>query len=187
SHEFRTPLTLILAPIERLMKHSRDPAEKGQLQLVHRNARRLLNLVNQLMDFRKMEVQEIRLNPERGDLVRFCRDVAFSFSDLSEKKNIKFSFESSLQRLDTLFDRNKVERILFNLISNAFKFTREGGRVSVKVDLDPRSELPNARIQVSDTGIGIASDDQERIFEDRKSVAWGERGRRGRGRRGLLP
>jgi signal transduction histidine kinase/ligand-binding sensor domain-containing protein/DNA-binding response OmpR family regulator len=165
SHEFRTPLTLILAPIERLMKHSRDPAEKGQLQLVHRNARRLLNLVNQLMDFRKMEVQEIRLNPERGDLVRFCRDVAFSFSDLSEKKNIKFSFESSLQRLDTLFDRNKVERILFNLISNAFKFTREGGQVSVKIDFDPRSPVPNVRIQVLDTGIGIAPADQERIFE----------------------
>lgn len=165
SHEFRTPLTLILAPIERLMKHSRDPGEKGQLQLVYRNARRLLNLVNQLMDFRKMEVQEIRLSPERGDLIRFCRDVAFSFSDLSEKKNIKFSFESSLQRLDTLFDRNKVERILFNLISNAFKFTREGGQVSVKVDLDTSGELPSARIQVSDTGIGIASADQERIFE----------------------
>ncbi|HEX7015512.1 MAG TPA: two-component regulator propeller domain-containing protein [Cyclobacteriaceae bacterium] len=165
SHEFRTPLTLILSPIERLMKHSRDPGEKGQLQLVYRNARRLLNLVSQLMDFRKMEVQEIKLNPERGDLVQFCRDVAFSFSDLSEKKNIKFSFESKLQRLDTFFDRNKVERILFNLISNAFKFTREGGHVSVKVDLDTQSELPSARIKVSDTGIGIAAGDQERIFE----------------------
>ncbi|HLT79562.1 MAG TPA: two-component regulator propeller domain-containing protein [Cyclobacteriaceae bacterium] len=165
SHEFRTPLTLILAPIERLMKHSRDPAEKGQLQMVYRNARRLLNLVNQLMDFRKMEVQEIRLTPERGDLVRFCRDVAFSFSDLSEKKNIKFSFETKIQQLDTLFDRNKVERILFNLISNAFKFTREGGQVSVKMDLDEEAQSPAVRIQVADTGIGIAREDQERIFE----------------------
>src|SRR5690606_11658164 len=165
SHEFRTPLTLILTPVERLMKHSRDPGEKGQLQLVHRNARRLLNLVNQLLDFRKMEVQEIKLNPTVGDIVQFSRDVAYSFSDLSEKKHIGFSFNSQVQHLETMFDHNKLERILFNLISNAFKFTGDGGKVAVDMSLLPQNGTQLLKISVSDTGIGIAPEEKDQIFE----------------------
>ena len=165
SHEFRTPLTLILTPVERLMKHSRDPGEKGQLQLVHRNARRLLNLVNQLLDFRKMEVQEIKLNPTVGDIVQFSRDVAYSFSDLSEKKHIGFSFNSQVEHLETMFDHNKLERILFNLISNAFKFTGDGGKVAVDLRLLPQNGTQLLKISVSDTGIGIAPEEKDQIFE----------------------
>lgn len=165
SHEFRTPLTLILTPVERLMKHSRDPGEKGQLHLVYRNARRLLNLVNQLLDFRKMEVQEIKLNPMVGDIVQFSRDVAYSFSDLSEKKHIRFSFNSQVPHLETVFDHNKLERILFNLISNAFKFTSDGGKVSVDMNLLPQNGTQLLKISVSDTGIGIAPEEKDQVFE----------------------
>lgn len=165
SHEFRTPLTLILSPVERLMNHSREPGEKGQLQLVHRNARRLLNLVNQLLDFRKMEVQEIKLNPTAGDIIQFSRDVVYSFSDLSEKKHIGFSFNSQVPNLETMFDHNKLERILFNLISNAFKFTGDGGKVAVDMSVLPQNGTRLLKISVSDTGIGIAPEEKDQIFE----------------------
>src|SRR5690606_4986114 len=119
SHEFRTPLTLILAPIERLLKKSNDQGEKTQYLLIQRNAKRLLNLVNQLLDFRRMEVEEVKLNPSEGDIVKFIKDVVHSFSDLSEKNNVRFQFITQEDSIETLFDQNKLERILFNLISNA--------------------------------------------------------------------
>lgn len=165
SHEFRTPLTLILAPVERMMKHSREPAEKNQLQLVQRNAKRLLNLVNQLLDFRKMEVQEIKLNPVAGDIIQFSKDVVFSFSDLSEKKHIQLSFDTDTPHLETRFDHNKLERILFNLLSNAFKFTRDGGKVSVRMSVLREDGGRSLKITVADTGIGITAEDKDRIFE----------------------
>ena len=165
SHEFRTPLTLILTPLEKLLKHSKEPAEKGHLQLIYRNARRLLNLVNQLLDFRKMEVQEIKLNPTTGDIIHFARDVAYSFSDLSEKKNIQFAFNCNVENLETVFDHNKLERILFNLISNAFKFTPEGGKVWVDITALAENTGRWLQIKVRDTGIGIPEDKKDLIFE----------------------
>lgn len=165
SHEFRTPLTLILTPIERLLKTAPDGDYHKQFRLIHRNARRLLNLVNQLLDFRKIEMHEIRFNPSEGDVVKFIREVFSSFSDLSEKKNIRFTFRSSVEQLETLFDQDKLEKILFNLLSNAFKFTPENGSVSLAVDLVAQSDNSMLRITVEDNGIGIPEDKQERIFE----------------------
>ncbi|HYG19609.1 MAG TPA: two-component regulator propeller domain-containing protein, partial [Ohtaekwangia sp.] len=165
SHEFRTPLTLILTPIERILRQTKDINDQQQFRLIHRNAKRLLNLVNQLLDFRKMEVQELKLNPSEGDIIQFIRETVYSFSDLSEKKNIKFEFTSGISALETLFDKDKLEKILFNLLSNAFKFTREGGEVSVTVTFfdDPSQKV--LRIAVKDNGIGIEPDKQERIFD----------------------
>jgi DNA-binding response OmpR family regulator/nitrogen-specific signal transduction histidine kinase len=169
SHEFRTPLTLILTPLDKLLKHTPDPEQSRQLTLIHRNARRLLNLVNQLLDFRKMEVQEIKLTPSQGDIISFIKEVASSFSDLSEKKNIHFSFQSTISEFVTFFDSDKLEKILFNLLSNAFKFTPEQGSVTVGLEL---KELENGsaekgwlEIKVTDTGIGIPADKQDKIFE----------------------
>jgi signal transduction histidine kinase/ligand-binding sensor domain-containing protein/DNA-binding response OmpR family regulator len=162
SHEFRTPLTLILTPIERILKKPDEPVQPGQFELIHRNAKRLLNLVNQLLDFRKLEVQEIRFVPSEGDIVNFIRETVFSFSDLSEKKAIPLRFHSEIDKLETVFDQDKLEKILFNLLSNAFKFTPEGGEVSVDLNLLDSSEL---KIMVKDTGIGIPADKKERIFE----------------------
>lgn len=164
SHEFRTPLTLILAPVEKLMKAASEE-QRMQFQLIHRNARRLLNLVNQLLDFRKLEVQEIKFNPSEGDIVRFIRDTTFSFSDMSEKKDVSLDFTTSIDSLETIFDQDKLEKILFNLLSNAFKFTPGNGNVSVTINEVHSEEGKWLEIRVKDTGIGIPADQQEQIFE----------------------
>ncbi len=165
SHEFRTPLTLILTPLEKMLKADSEPPQLSQLQLIHRNARRLLNLVNQLLDFRKLEVQEMKLNLSEGDMIAFIRETVYSFSDLSEKKNIQLDFTSSLSILETTFDQDKVEKIMFNLLSNAFKFTPEFGVVSVSVKETETTNERALEISIKDTGIGIPLSKQEKIFE----------------------
>lgn len=165
SHEFRTPLTLILTPLEKLLRVTPEGEQQHQFQLIHRNARRLLNLVNQLLDFRKMEVQEIRLNTSEGDIVAFVREVFHTFSDLSEKNNIRFTFHTTVQQIETFFDQDKLEKILFNLLSNAFKFTPENGSVGIALDLHEHDATTLLDIKVQDTGIGIPPDQQEKIFE----------------------
>jgi signal transduction histidine kinase/ligand-binding sensor domain-containing protein/DNA-binding response OmpR family regulator len=167
SHEFRTPLSLIVGPLDRLMKHTHEPEQRKQLQLVQRNARRLLNLVNQLLDFRKMEVQEFAVQRTEGEFIAFCRELTCSFSDLAEMKRIKLSFSTNVASFTTLFDRDKVEKIMFNLLSNAFKYTPGVGRIEVSVLFHERTTLttPQLEISVMDTGIGIPRDKQEQIFE----------------------
>nr|WKN40109.1 two-component regulator propeller domain-containing protein [Tunicatimonas sp. TK19036] len=168
SHEFRTPLSLILSPMEKLMKNTTNQEQLKHFQLIHRNAKRLLTLVNQLLDFRKMEEQEIKFNPAEGDIIRFIREIVCSFSDLSENKNIALDFTSGVAEINTHFDKDKLEKILFNLLSNAFKFTPEQGTVSVRVNWDKteRTEAGNPwlKIQVADTGIGIPQERHEDIF-----------------------
>jgi signal transduction histidine kinase/ligand-binding sensor domain-containing protein/DNA-binding response OmpR family regulator len=172
SHEFRTPLTLILTPLEKLIKKTANSELNSQLLLIHRNARRLLYLVNQLLDFRKMEVQGIKLNSSFGEMVQFVKDLSYSFSDLSEKKNIQFSFNANIKELHTWFDHDKLEKIVFNLLSNAYKFTPNDGKIVVDFIadaghlFDAEKKIKSVKIQVSDTGIGIQEDKKERIFEN---------------------
>lgn len=166
SHELRTPLSLILAPVEKLLSrngHADDPRQ--QYELIRRNARRLLHHVNQLLDFRKMEVNELKLHLREGDVIRFIRDSSLSFADLADKKNINFTYTEDLRSLVTRFDHDKLERILFNLLSNAFKFTPENGSVSVTVGTVIRDHDAQLSISIRDTGIGIAPDKKEKIFE----------------------
>ena len=165
SHEFRTPLSLILTPVDKLLLSAHDTEQKKQFQLIHRNARRLLNLVNQLLDFRKMEVQELRLNPVQGDVLHFIKEVSYSFTDLAEKKNIQFFYTSNTERFITQFDHDKIERILFNLLSNAFKFTHEKGIISIEVNIIKNGNEHQLEIKVKDNGIGIDKDKQANIFE----------------------
>jgi signal transduction histidine kinase/ligand-binding sensor domain-containing protein/DNA-binding response OmpR family regulator len=167
SHEFRTPLSLILTPIESLLRQSQKNVmvARDNLQLIHRNAKRLLNLVNQLLDFRRLESEEVKLHASEGDIVHFIKEVANSFSDLAERKKIVFSIESTVPEVTTLFDSNKLERILFNLISNAFKFTREGGSVSIKLGCEVSHDRKLLRIDVKDSGIGIAVEHRDKIFD----------------------
>ncbi|MCU7552121.1 ATP-binding protein [Chitinophagaceae bacterium LB-8] len=168
SHEFRTPLTLILSPLEKIIRQIPDEEQKQQLNLVQRNAKRLLNLVNQLLDFRKMEVQEVKLHPAIGDIIEFSRDISHSFEDIAEKKKIHFSFSSNVDRLEIYFDKDKVEKILFNLLSNAFKYTYDGGAVSITLRYsEPANQESEGTlaIEVKDTGIGIPADKHEKIFE----------------------
>lgn len=168
SHEFRTPLSLIISPLDKLIKHAASEDQKKQLNLVHRNAKRLLNLVNQLLDFRKMEVQEAKLHPAIGDIVKFSEDVSLSFSDIAEKKGIDFSFTSNIDALEIYFDKDKVEKILFNLLSNAFKYTHDNGKVSVRLthqQPENNDENGTLAIEVKDNGIGIPQGQHEKIFE----------------------
>lgn len=168
SHEFRTPLSLIIAPLDKIIKHTADEEQVKQLNLVQRNAKRLLNLVNQLLDFRKMDVQEIKLHPSIGDIVRFCKETSDSFTDLAEKKTIRFSFSSNIDSLEIYFDKDKIEKILFNLLSNAFKYTHDNGTVGVNLTYkQPENNEVDGTlaIEVEDSGIGIPADQQERVFE----------------------
>jgi signal transduction histidine kinase/ligand-binding sensor domain-containing protein/DNA-binding response OmpR family regulator len=168
SHEFRTPLSLILAPVDKMINHTADKDQKTQAEMIKRNARRLLNLVNQLLDFRKMEVHELKLSPQSGDIIQFIKDASYSFTDLAEKKNIDFLFDTDTERLTTSFDHDKIERIIFNLLSNAFKFTPSGGHVSVWVTVVSEEEAPENKlleIKVVDTGIGIDKEKHAKIFD----------------------
>ncbi|MBS1668666.1 MAG: helix-turn-helix domain-containing protein [Bacteroidetes bacterium] len=165
SHEFRTPLSLILSPLDKIIKTAIEPLQKKQFQLIHRNARRLLYLVNQLLDFRKMETQELKLHLTEGDLPKFIKEISYSFTDLAENKNIHFDYKSSIPSFLTQFDHDKIERILFNLLSNAFKFTPENGSVCVELGMDSMNGETMVQIKIKDSGIGIPADKQEKIFE----------------------
>ena len=169
SHEFRTPLSLILAPLEKLLKNDKDDTQSKQYQMIHRNARRLLNLVNQLLDFRKLEVDTIDLHTSEGNIVKFIEESVHSFSDLSENKNVELIYESTINDFFASFDMDKLEKILFNLLSNAFKFTPQNGKVHVQVNAyesdSGTEELKILEVKVSDTGIGISKEQQELIFD----------------------
>ena len=125
SHEFRTPVSLIVAPADKLLAMQPDNESLSQLKVIKRNARRLLNLVNQLLDFKKIEDHELHLNCSEGEIVQFIRDITDSFRDLAEAKKINFSMNSNVEAVYCLFDHDKIERYLFNLLSNALCLTRE--------------------------------------------------------------
>jgi signal transduction histidine kinase/ligand-binding sensor domain-containing protein/DNA-binding response OmpR family regulator len=167
SHEFRTPLTLIVTPLEKMLKTTQDASQQTQLSLIHRNAKRLLNLVNQLLDIRRLEVEPFKLNPQIGDLVFFVRDITSSFSDFGEKKNIQLTFKSNVEYVNMAFDADKMEKILFNLLSNAFKFTYENGAVEVSIEYNilENNDKSAVILKVKDTGIGVPAEMQERIFD----------------------
>ncbi|WP_256540404.1 hybrid sensor histidine kinase/response regulator transcription factor [Mucilaginibacter aquariorum] len=167
SHEFRTPLSLIMAPVDRIIKQIQEPNIQKQLLLVNRNAKRLLNLVNQLLDFRKMEYQELKLYNQPGDIIGFIRDLSYSFTDVAEQKDIGFVFDAELDEFHTSFDQDKIERIIFNLLSNAYKFTQTGGHVSVLLNFRDNAIASQRQLEIKviDTGIGIHKDKLDRIFE----------------------
>jgi signal transduction histidine kinase/ligand-binding sensor domain-containing protein/DNA-binding response OmpR family regulator len=168
SHEFRTPLSLIMGPVDKLLTEKRQDEIALPLGMIKRNARRLLNLVNQILDFRKMEDQELRLNITEVDIVAFIKEVLESFNDLSDRKQIQLVFKSQLKYFYTRFDQDKMERILFNLLSNAFKFTPLGGTISLELEkgvILNNGQNASLIIKVSDTGIGMTEADKNRIFD----------------------
>ncbi len=166
SHEFRTPISLILAPVDRLLNRGFEGEDFGQLKMINRNAKRLLNLVNELLDFRKMEERELKLNLSPGDIVRFIIECAESFRDIADNKRITLNIESTEKVWTTQFDGDKMERVVFNLLSNAFKFTPSGGCVTIKINIC-KADIPQPTLSltVSDTGIGVAENDVVKIFD----------------------
>lgn len=162
SHEFRTPLTLILSPITELLgDFDLRGSVKEKLLLVESNGNRMLRLINQLLDFRKSEHGLLKLNPTRSDFVSFSQEVYLSFKNLAIKKQIDYKFETELEHLSLDFDRNQMEIVLCNLLSNAFKYTKEKGEIVLH--LAKRENLVELSLQ--DNGIGMTAQESERVFD----------------------
>jgi len=164
SHELRTPVSLIMLPVENMLSKNLDANLKNNLTMVLRNAKRLLFIVNQLLDFRKLEVGEITYHPVMGNIVNFIKDVTLPFMDIAQNKNIKLTVRSNVEELYTNFDHNKLERIIFNLLSNSFKYTGNRGSIDVSIFYQENNAMP-IRIELSDTGIGIEKDKISNIFK----------------------
>lgn len=176
SHEFKTPITLILNPIEEILESIGENLElKPKLKIVERNANTLLRLVNQLMDFRKIEVGETKLGATKADIVSFIREITFAFRASAKKNNVKIAFESELYTKDVWFDWDKLEKILNNLIYNAIKFTPSGGQINIKISKSKNKDVLNIidrgvnvdyiKIEIEDTGMGIDKDQLPYVFQ----------------------
>jgi signal transduction histidine kinase len=167
SHEFRTPLTLMLGPLEELTSAQPDSdglvaTDREQLSLVQRNARRLLKLVNALLEFSRIEAGRVNASYQLTDLTSYTAELASAFRSATERVGIDLIVRSELRRGPVAIDREMWEKIVLNLLSNAFKFTLQG---SISVLLAEDTELGAVRLQVADTGIGIRQEDLEQLFE----------------------
>jgi signal transduction histidine kinase/DNA-binding response OmpR family regulator/streptogramin lyase len=162
SHEFRTPLTLILGPSQSLLDRGEGGKEvRDHLLNINANAQRLLRLVNQLLDFRKAESGNLKLEVSEGNIIKFVKEVKLSFDTLAEQMKIDFSFYASSNIIKVWFDRDQFEKIMFNLLSNAFKHTPEGGKITIQVI----ERTDDVMITVQDTGKGIKQEHFESIFQ----------------------
>ncbi len=164
SHEFKTPLSLVLTPLEQMVKKPEN-VKASDLKTVYRNAKRLMTMVNQLLDFRKMEANQHVLNLSNGDFVCFLQGIVESFHHLSKEKTIALDFVANRHSFYTRFDRDKIEKVMFNLLSNAFKFTDPEGTISVELICTKKEEGEHVTLQVSDNGMGIDKANHERIFD----------------------
>jgi signal transduction histidine kinase/DNA-binding response OmpR family regulator/ligand-binding sensor domain-containing protein len=166
SHELRTPLTLILAPLEKLIKTegiSKLAQEKHAL--IQRNALRLQELINQLLQFRKIETGNQLLLGRKGDIISFLSALAEKFRSYAEEAGLQFKFITEKEVCETWFDEDKLDKIISNLLANACKFTPEGGKICMEIDCTPNKADNYIKINVRDTGIGISQEDKERIFD----------------------
>ncbi|MDE6285826.1 MAG: response regulator, partial [Muribaculaceae bacterium] len=161
SHDFRTPLSLIITPLEAYLGSHSDSETRHFLKPVHKNALQLLNLVNQILDFRKLDVTGVPLHLSYGDVVSYVKEICASFNLFSEDSGIKLEVKTSTESLNMYFDKDKLGKIMMNLLSNAFKYNNEGGKVTISIDTDGDT----VKISVGDTGRGIPDADKERIFD----------------------
>ena len=162
SHEFRTPLTLILGPLQQiLLNYNGSNTMYKKLLVIESSANHLLKLINRLMDFRKFENNQFILETAEGNIVKYIKEIFLSFTEFAKDGDYKYTFESSDEEILVYFDRFKLERVFYNLISNAFRYTPKGGEIAVKI----RKEVGQIIIEVEDTGIGIAKEHVDKIFD----------------------
>jgi signal transduction histidine kinase/ligand-binding sensor domain-containing protein/CheY-like chemotaxis protein/AraC-like DNA-binding protein len=159
SHDLKTPLTLVVAPLEKIREHNLPEAIRTEIDVAWRNARQLHNLVLELLDFRRLDVGKEKLNLSHGELVSFVRQTAQAFSYYTNRKHIDLKLELPEIAVETQFDENKMRRIITNLLSNAYKYNNDGGSVTVKLDVVEKEAV----LSVADTGIGVK--DKRRIFD----------------------
>jgi len=163
SHEIRTPLTLIKGPVEELLASQNDPKTEIKLKTIQQNSDRLLKLVNELLDFRKAEKGHMRMYCEKQDIVAFCFEIYESFKGLAVEKNIEYKFVLNSNSIHVYFDKNQMEKVVFNLLSNAFKFTKKNGKIVFAVEQGSVSEN-KVFIRIKDNGIGIPENSKSNIF-----------------------
>ncbi|MFN8345090.1 MAG: ATP-binding protein [Spirosomataceae bacterium] len=162
SHEFRTPLTLLVGPLEDLRK--KIPNE-GLISVMQRNVNRLQVLINQLLDLSKLEAGELKVEAQLGDVAKFLAYIFSSFESLAQNQNIHFNITQHPLSFEAYFDADKIEKIFTNLLSNAFKFTPKNGRVEVRVVFPAHESVPWLTFEVQDNGIGIDPQRLPRIFD----------------------
>ena len=162
SHEFRTPLTLILGPLQNILNdYTGTNAIYKKLKIVESSANHLLRLINRLMDFRKLESNQLELKAAEGNIVKFLREIYLSFSEHAKNGNYNYTFKTSDEEILVYFDRYKLERVFYNLISNALRFTPSPGTISIEV-----KKLKNeVEIQIIDSGVGIPDEFLDKIFD----------------------
>lgn len=170
AHEIRSPLTLILSPLFELSKQEHDKDTAKLLRTMQRNADRIMNLINQLLDIRKIDKGQMSIRCEETDLVDFIKELLQVFDHQSSKRNIRLSFEPDTAYLPVWIDRNNFDKVLMNLLVNAFKFTPNGGEILiylrvVQKNMTKKSLYPCAEIQILDSGTGLNEKEIERIFE----------------------
>lgn len=168
SHELRTPLTLISSPVtEVLEKEPLSPTAREHLTLVHQNTERMLRLMNQILDFRKIQNQKMKLLIEETDLIPLLQKVMNNFKLIAKEKNMDYQLISSVESIYGWVDRDKFEKIFFNLLSNAFKYTPEGKAITVKITPD----VETIEIEITDEGIGIPTEKQRNLFQRFETLA----------------
>ena len=166
SHEFRTPLTLILGPLDSLERNEKlTPAGQKLVQLMRKNVHVLLKLINQIIDFRKYENGKMQMYFTLTDLKAFISEICDSFIEFGKKKHIHFTFTASDDDFTLWFDSDKMEKICYNLLSNAFKFSSENGRIDVHLDKVMVNDEAVAQLTVKDNGVGISEHHVQNIFE----------------------
>lgn len=168
SHELRTPISLIIPPIQQVIKRNNlNDEDKILITLAEKNSQRLLRLINQILDFRKLEHENQSLKISWFDLVPFCQELYSLFTDKAARNEIDFSFNPVVKNCTLWADKEKVEIIIFNLLSNAFKFTPKKGKIVFSIDIDNTSTYTHgaAKVTVTDSGIGINKEEQQKVFE----------------------
>ncbi len=161
SHEFRTPLTLMKGPLQEVIDQCDDPKTLQLLTMAHRNADRQLQLVNQLLDLSKLDAGKMELGAQQENFVPFLKGVVNAYQSLAEQNNVDLQLICPYEEVQLWFSQDKMDKIIQNLLSNAFKFTPSGGKVTVSLSLDGG----NAILTVSDTGRGISKDDLPHVFD----------------------
>lgn len=162
SHEIRTPLTLILGPVNKLIKNSKlDPSIQEDVALMKRNVDRLYRIVNQILDFRRIDNDKMKLILRQVDLIGMVREVFDYFTGIAEEKQIHYRFSTNIDELNIYIDVNKIEQVLVNIISNAFKYSDSGGDISVRIT----GEAETVLLEVEDHGRGISKESMEHLFE----------------------
>lgn len=170
AHELRSPITLIVSPLAALIKTEQEESRKKALLTMQRNANRILNLINQLLDIRKIDKGQMKIECRETDLVGFIEELFQMFDYQATKRNIKFGFVHTMEKLPVWIDRNNFDKVLMNLIVNAFKYTPDGGEITLSLTVGGDKNIHGplsgyAEITVTDSGMGLDEKKLERIFE----------------------